>query len=151
MSPAAVRTAIFTVVVPGTLAGAVPLLAFRHGPPANWAGAALVTAGVAVYLWSATSFVRFGEGTPNPLDAPRRVVASGPYRFVRNPMYIAVVGTIAGEAVLFASWALAVYALGLAIAFHLFVVGYEEPTLRARFGAAYWEYTMSVRRWMPRR
>jgi protein-S-isoprenylcysteine O-methyltransferase Ste14 len=78
------------------------------------------------------------------------MVSRSLYRFVRNPMYIGVLFVITGEAILFASWPIAMYALSAALAFHLFVLLYEEPTLRSKFGPAYEEYLRSVPRWIPR-
>ena len=99
-------------------------------------------------------FLRFaheGQGTLAPVDPPRAVVRGGAFRFVRNPMYIAVVTIIVGEALLFRSWRLLVWAAILFTAFHLFVVGYEEPALRRRFGESYETYRRDSGRWIPRR
>jgi protein-S-isoprenylcysteine O-methyltransferase Ste14 len=82
-------------------------------------------------------------------DAPRQVVAAGPYRWVRNPIYIAALIIVAGEAWLFLSVALLIYTGVLAVAFHLLVVGYEEPRLRRRFGEPYEAYRRAVSRWIP--
>ena len=92
-----------------------------------------------------------GGGTPGPWDAPRRVVARGPYRWVRNPIYLAALLVVLGEAWLFASPRLLAYAAAMAFCFHLFVTGYEERTLARRFGPAYLEYRRAVPRWIPRR
>jgi protein-S-isoprenylcysteine O-methyltransferase Ste14 len=91
-----------------------------------------------------------GLGTPGPWDAPRRFVATGPYRWVRNPIYVGVILVINGEAWLFLSVPLVVYGVVAAIFFHLFVLGYEEPTLRQKFGETYVEYLRTVPRWIPR-
>jgi len=99
-------------------------------------------------------FLRFaheGRGTLAPVDPPRAVVRGGAFRFVRNAMYIAVVTIIVGEALLFRSWRLLVWAAILFTAFHLFVVGYEEPALRRRFGESYETYRRDSGRWIPRR
>lgn len=99
-------------------------------------------------------FLRFaheGQGTLAPVDPPRAVVRGGAFRFVRNPMYIAVVTIIVGEALLFRSWRLLVWAAILFTAFHLVVVGYEEPALRRRFGESYETYRRDSGRWIPRR
>ena len=97
------------------------------------------------------AFVVAGRGTPAPFDAPRRVVAAGPYRWVRNPMYLGAMLVIAGCGCALRSPA----ALGVAVLFivvaHLFVLLYEEPTLERRFGAGYLDYKRSVNRWLPRR
>ena len=92
-----------------------------------------------------------GGGTPGPWDAPRRVVARGPYRWVRNPIYLAALLVVLGEAWLFTSPRLLAYAAVMAACFHLFVTGYEERTLARRFGPAYLEYRRAVPRWIPRK
>jgi protein-S-isoprenylcysteine O-methyltransferase Ste14 len=91
-----------------------------------------------------------GDGTPGPWDAPARVVAVGPYRRVRNPIYLAALLVVLGEAWLFMSAAVLVYAGAMAVCFHLFVLGYEERTLRRRFGDSYAEYQRTVPHWVPR-
>jgi protein-S-isoprenylcysteine O-methyltransferase Ste14 len=108
-----------------------------------------VACGAAVYLWCAWDFAAFGRGTPFPLDAPKRLVARGLYQFVRNPMYAGVLLAILGQALLFGSGATLRYALAVALFFHLFVVFYEEPTLRRKFGQCYAEYCSNVPRWIP--
>ncbi len=151
----ALRNVLFTIVVPGAGGGYVPwLILTRHGvwpTPVAWYAAAVIAAGVLLYVSCVWMFSTVGRGTPGVWDAPRRVVAAGPYRWVRNPIYIAAVVIVSGEAWLFGSAALAVYAAGLAISFHLLVTCYEEPRLRARFGAPYEAYLGAVRRWIPRR
>ncbi len=104
-----------------------------------------------LYLWCAWAFAAVGLGTPGPWDAPRRVVAVGPYRFVRNPIYLAALLVVLGEAWLFLSIPLLLYAVTIAVGCHLFVIGYEEPTLAARFGAEYQAYRRAIPRWLPRR
>ena len=92
-----------------------------------------------------------GGGTPGPWDAPRRVVAHGPYRWVRNPIYLAALLVVLGEAWLFMSPPLLVYAGAMAAFCHLFVTGYEERRLARQFGDSYLEYRRTVPRWIPRR
>ena len=150
-----VRNLLFTAVVP-VLGGAwVPWwILTRHGhtvTPAAWAALPVIAAGMALYAWCTWSFAAVGGGTPGPWDAPSRVVATGPYRWVRNPIYIAALLVVLGEAWLFMSPWLLAYAGIMAVFFHLFVTGYEERTLRRRFGAAYVEYRHVVPRWIPRR
>jgi protein-S-isoprenylcysteine O-methyltransferase Ste14 len=106
--------------------------------------------GAALYLLCLWVFATVGRGTPAPWDAPRRVVAVGPYRWVPNPIYIAALLVVVNEAWLFLSVPLLVYAGTVAILFHLLVIGYEEPTLRRRFGEIYAEYRRTVPRWIPR-
>lgn len=113
-------------------------------------GAALVVFGAAVIL---DSFVRFaiqGLGTPAPILPTEHLVITGLYRYVRNPMYVAVTAAILGQALLFASEQLLIYGLLVWLAFHLFVYLYEEPTLRRTFGEEYEAYCRTVPRWIPR-
>ena len=151
----ALRNAVFTIVVPGAGGVYVPwLLLTRHGrlpAPGAWYAVPLIIAGAGLYGWCVVSFALAGRGTPGPWDAPRRLVAVGPYAWVRNPIYLAALLIVSGEAWLFLSPAVLLYAAGLAAAFHLFVVGYEEPRLRARFGPPYTAYQEAVSRWLPRR
>jgi protein-S-isoprenylcysteine O-methyltransferase Ste14 len=150
-----VRNLIFTVVVPG--AGAVygPWWILTRGDasptPTAWPAVAVIVVGAAGYLWCLWVFATVGRGTPGPWDAPRRVVAVGPYRWVRNPMYLAALLVVLGETWLFLSLPLLLYAGALAVLVALFVIGYEEPTLRRRFGESYVQYRRTVPRWIPRR
>ena len=91
-----------------------------------------------------------GRGTPAPIDPPKELVARGLYRYVRNPMYVGVMSILVGEALIFASRTLVWYAVTVFIGFNLFVLLYEEPTLRHKFGAAYERYCAAVPRWLPR-
>lgn len=151
----AVRNLMFTIVVPGAGGGYVPwLILTRHGalPAAGaWYAAPVLVAGCCLYTWCVCAFAAVGGGTPGVWDAPRRVVATGPYRWVRNPIYLSALLIVCGEAWLFLSTALLLYAGALAVAFHLLVIGYEEPRLRARFTGQYAAYERAVARWVPRR
>ncbi len=111
------------------------------------AGVVVVASGAMLALWCIVTFVVIGRGTPAPFDPPRRLVVVGPYRLVRNPMYIGAVLALAGAALFYESWALLGYCAAFAFVSHLFVVGYEEPTLRASFGASYVDYCERVHRW----
>jgi len=150
----ALRNLLFTVVVPGSGAVWIPWWILNRGggtpAPVAWPAVSLIAIGVALYLWCLWIFAIVGRGTPGPWDAPRRLVAVGPYRWVRNPIYIAALLVVIGEAWLFLSLALLVYAVALATGFHLFVIGYEEPRLRQRFGVAYTDYVRTVPRWIAR-
>jgi protein-S-isoprenylcysteine O-methyltransferase Ste14 len=106
-------------------------------------------AGAAVALWCIFTFAMIGRGTPAPFDPPRRLVIQGPYRFVRNPMYIGAGLALAGAALFYKSLPLLGYAGFFFLATHLFVVWYEEPTLRRTFGQEYEAYCRRVRRWWP--
>jgi protein-S-isoprenylcysteine O-methyltransferase Ste14 len=150
------KTALFTLVVPGTVAVIVPrALARAAGPaaapplPLAAVALALGAAGAALYLVCAFDFAR-AAGTPAPIDPPKALVARGPYRFSRNPMYVAVLAVVLAQALWHRSAALAAYAAAVATAFHLFVVLYEEPALARSFGDAYARYRARVPRWVGR-
>jgi protein-S-isoprenylcysteine O-methyltransferase Ste14 len=154
---AALGTAAFFAVAPGVVAGAVPWLLTRWQTggelplPLRLVGG-LTTAVAAVLLVNA--FVRFvaeGAGTPAPIAPTSRLVVGGLYRWVRNPMYLAVLAAILGQALLLGRPVLVVYAAVIATAVVSFVRGYEEPTLSRQFGADYDDYRRSVPGWWPRR
>jgi protein-S-isoprenylcysteine O-methyltransferase Ste14 len=115
------------------------------------AGTALVLVGAVVALWCVLAFALVGKGTPAPFDPPRRLVVRGPYRWVRNPMYVGAGTALAGAALFYQSVQLLGYLALLLVITHLFVLGYEEPTLRRLFGDQYRAYCRQVRRWWPRR
>lgn len=149
------RNLAFAIVVPGAGGAYVPwLILTRNGGrlPAvgAWYATPVIIAGVILYTWCAFAFGRTGRGTPGLWDAPRRVVSTGPYAYVRNPIYLAALLIVSGEAWLFLSPSLLLYAAVLAAAFHLLIVGYEEPRLRRRFGEPYVAYCRAVSRWLPR-
>lgn len=133
------RNVIFTLVVPGAGAIYAPWWILTRGGanprPTAWPAFMLILGGLVLYVACQWVFARVGRGTPGPWDAPRQFVAVGPYRWVRNPIYIAALLVLVGEAWLFLSLPLLVYAVVAAIGCHLFVVLYEERTLRGRFGA----------------
>jgi protein-S-isoprenylcysteine O-methyltransferase Ste14 len=131
-----------------TWSGIVAPAAFRLP---QIAGLLVAAVGAALALWCVGTFVVVGRGTPAPFDPPRMLVTRGPYGVVRNPMYIGAGLALGGAAVYYQSWPLLGYTAGFLLITHLFVIGYEEPTLRRLFGAAYEEYCASVRRWVPRR
>jgi len=123
---------------------------FLGWPGFRWIGAALIVLALPMLLESFVRFVRRGLGTPAPVLPPQRLVVSGFYRYVRNPMYVAVLVTLLGESLLLGSRRVLVYAAVVATCFHWFVVLYEEPLLRRRFGADYDDYCRRVHRWRPR-
>jgi protein-S-isoprenylcysteine O-methyltransferase Ste14 len=112
-------------------------------------GMGLVIVGFALVMWCLATFAFVGKGTAAPFDPPRRLVVAGPYRFVRNPIYIGAVMTMLGAAMyLWTAWLVA-YALGVLIVTHLLVILYEEPHLRRVFGQPYEDYLRTVHRWIP--
>jgi protein-S-isoprenylcysteine O-methyltransferase Ste14 len=113
------------------------------------AGMVTGAAGAAVALWCIFTFASIGRGTPAPFDPPRRLVIRGPYRFVRNPMYIGAGLALASAALFYESLPLLGYTGLFFLATHFFVVWYEEPTLRQTFGQEYEAYCRQVRRWWP--
>jgi len=155
---AAVGSTAFFVLAPGVVAGVVPwwLTGWRMREPMPfWAplrvlGAALIVAGTVVLVYAFVLFVTAGVGTPAPVAPTERLVVSGLYRYVRNPMYLAVIATIVGQGLLLGRIVVLFYALAVGLAFSVFVRGYEEPTLTHRYGAEYEAYRRAVPRWWPR-
>ena len=151
-------SALFLVVAPGTVAGLIPyrLTGWRVERPlpglsfGRLVGAALIVVGVASLVESFLRFALKGLGTPAPVAPPSRLVVSGQYCHVRNPMYVAVLAIVLGQSLVLGSTALLGYAGLLAVLFHAFVVVYEEPKLTAQFGSSYQEYQAHVSRWWPR-
>ena len=113
------------------------------------AGMMVGAAGAAVAIWCVLTFAVLGRGTPAPFDPPRRLVVRGPYRYVRNPMYLGAGTALAGAALFYETGALWAFAGGFLVLMHVFVVFYEEPTLRQTFGEDYRAYCRQVRRWWP--
>ena len=109
----------------------------------------VVVAGAALAIASVLTFAFLGKGTPAPFDPPRKLVIAGPYRWVRNPMYIGAGLVLLGAAMFYGSFGLALYTIVFWSMAHLFVLFYEEPILRKKFGSEYEAYTSSRRRWMP--
>ena len=113
------------------------------------AGAFVTLCGAAIVVWCIMSFVVIGRGTPAPFDPPRRLVVRGPYWYMRNPMYLGAALALIGAAMVYESVALIAYAGVFLLLMHLFVLVYEEPTLRRTFGRDYDAYCQRVRRWRP--
>jgi protein-S-isoprenylcysteine O-methyltransferase Ste14 len=155
MSPI-IRTLIFTIFIPGFWTVAMPYWLVPRGvmPDLRGVGAAgwlLIAAGVALYFTCAFwGFALRGQGTPLPADPPKKLVVEGPYRIVRNPMYWGVASVMLGEAAVFHSKALGDLVVVFFVGVILFVLFFEEPALRQKFGAEYEEYCRRVPRWLPR-
>jgi protein-S-isoprenylcysteine O-methyltransferase Ste14 len=154
---AAAGSAIFFGFAPGVVAGLIPwwLTGWQPHPlgesgvPIRVAGSILIVTGTAVLLHAFGRFVREGLGTPAPLAPTEHLVVGGLYRYVRNPMYLAVVATIVGQAFALGRFGLLWYAATVFVVVALFVHGYEEPTLSRQFGDEYARYREEVRRWLP--
>ena len=155
---AAVGSAVFFLAAPGVVAGLVPwmLTGWRvreHAPYPAFVrvfGAVLLAAGLVALIQAFWRFVVEGLGTPAPVAAPARLVIGGPYRYVRNPMYVAVLAVIIGQTLLLGQPILLAYAAVLWLIVASFVRFYEEPTLSRRFGAEYEAYRRAVPAWRPR-
>jgi protein-S-isoprenylcysteine O-methyltransferase Ste14 len=149
-------SAVFLGVAPGVVAGLVPwwLTGWRAGAgyPAlvRVAGAVLTAAGAAVLIGAFAQFAIQGRGTPAPPAPTAQLVVRGLYRYVRNPMYLAVLAVITGQALLLGRPVLLGYAAMTAAAFAAFVYGYEQPALARRYGAQYQAYRQAVPGWWPR-
>jgi protein-S-isoprenylcysteine O-methyltransferase Ste14 len=154
----ALRTLVFTILMPGMVGDLFPWLLAQGTrgklePTASAAwlvGLLPLALGIGLYFWCAGTFTFIGKGTPAPIDAPKVLVVQGPYRWVRNPMYIAVLLVILGQAIVFGSWLLVGYALLFCVVVHTFVVLVEEPSLREQFDGSYDDYLRHVHRWLPR-
>jgi protein-S-isoprenylcysteine O-methyltransferase Ste14 len=147
-----VKTILHALLLPGTIVAVVPWLILRC--PAELpevrqlSGVLPIVLGFLLMIWCMVEFVTRGRGTPLPIDPPKALVERGPYRLCRNPMYVGILAMLLGEALMFASTGLLLYALGTAISFDCFVRLYEEPTLRSRFGGSYQDYCRRVPRWL---
>jgi protein-S-isoprenylcysteine O-methyltransferase Ste14 len=143
------------VLLPGTVAVVIPaLLVWIWGasvqPVTALIGAVLVVIGLALVVWTVTLFVKFGRGTLAPWDPTLTLVVLGPYRYVRNPMITGVGTMLAGEAIFFRSWAIAIELTVFAVVNAIYFPLVEEPGLARRFGTEYEEYRARVPRWLPR-
>ncbi|MGH2631739.1 MAG: methyltransferase family protein [Actinomycetota bacterium] len=153
---ASLGTIAFFLLAPGIVAGVIPwwLTGWHVGQdwpaPLRLVGLVLVAASVIVLAEAFVRFVREGRGTPAPIAPTERLVVGGFYRYVRNPMYVAVLATIVGEALALGSPVLLVYGLVVWVAFATFIRAYEEPHLAARFGEGYLAYRTAVPAWLPR-
>lgn len=152
-----IKTLIFTILVPGTVAVWIPMR-FLSAPGARgslllgsfrYAGLAGMLIGATIYLWCAWDFSFSGKGTPAPIDPPKELVVRGLYKYVRNPMYVGVLSAVLSEAVWFEARVLFAYSAIVFLSFCIFVMLYEEPVLRSKFGESYERYCKNVPRWIP--
>ena len=151
---AAVGSTVFLVLAPGLVAGLVPWRLTRwhmHGPLGlHVVGVVLIAAGAFVLLHAYVRFVVEGLGTPAPIAPPQHLVVSGFYRYVRNPIYVALIATIVGQALYFGRPILLAYAAVIQAITAAYVRWHEEPQLARRFGAEYEAYRRAVPAWLPR-
>ena len=151
MIRSALATVLFTLAAPCSVAIWIPRWILGRWP---WLGDGpiqlslpLIGMGWALYVWCATDFVRRGRGTPAPVAAPVRLVIRGAYRYTRNPMYVGMLLVLTGESIQTRSVTLLGYAALVGMLFHAFVLLYEEPALKRRFGTDYEKYRAAVPRW----
>lgn len=151
------RHVLAIVLLPFIATAVVPywLLASFASSDTRWdglwpAGVALFACGLALFVWCVSLFARVGQGTLAPWDPTRKLVAVGPYRHVRNPMISGVAGMLAGLALIFGSWVVAIWAVVFVLVNHAYFVLSEEPGMARRFGESYAAYKANVPRWIPR-
>lgn len=155
---AVLGSTVFFVVAPCTLAGFIPwsITRWQLQPPflglelTRSLGTILILAGVPGLVDAFARFALQGLGTPAPIAPPKNLVVTGFYRYVRNPIYVAVIAIILGQGVLMGDGRLILYGALLWLSFHAFVVVYEEPTLEQTFGKEYEAFRAAVPRWIPR-
>src|SRR5437867_5879191 len=155
----AIKTLLWSIFVPTTVTIIIPYFTLStrlnllrlHPSKLRFFGILPIVIGVAIYARSAWDFTFVGKGTPAPFDPPKQLVVTGPYRYLRNPIYTFVVLVLLGEAIFFESTALLVYAALVFSFLHLWLVRYEEAGLKRRFGKSYETYCETVSRWIPKR
>lgn len=152
------RSVFFALLLPGSVTLLIPYyivsptgIRVSHWGALQLVGLAAIAVGATILIRCIVEFARSGRGTLAPVDPPKTLVVQGLYRYVRNPMYVGVTSVLLGEAALFQSSALLYYTAVWFLIVNLFVILYEEPTLRARFGESYEQYRRTVWRWIPRR
>ena len=151
----AYKSLLYLIIEAGLFALYIPLVLLRSGPQLDtglisWLAIPLWLSGSLVILSCFWNFTVTGHGTPVPTDPPRALVITGPYHYVRNPIYVGVLLIFLGHFLWFGYWALLIYMAVALIIAHLFIVLYEEPTLKRKFGADYEEYLRRVPRWIPK-
>ena len=153
----AIKTLLWSIFVPGTVIVIVPYFvlsprfdSFRINLSyVRLFGLIPILVGVMLYIWCAWYFTFVGKGTPAPFDPPKELVIKGPYQYVRNPIYVFVALTLIGQAIFFGAPILVLYAVIAVTFLHLWVVVYEERSLKQRFGEPYQRYCARVSRWIP--
>jgi protein-S-isoprenylcysteine O-methyltransferase Ste14 len=151
----ALKSFLYLILVSSVAAVYVPLALLRKGPQIDTGFLAyfaipLWLLGIIMVLWSFWEFLVRGHGTPAPIDLPRELVVTGLYRYVRNPIYVGALAIFLGHFLWFGYWSMLIYTVLAFIGVHSFIVLYEEPALRRKFGVAYEEYLKRVPRWIPR-
>jgi protein-S-isoprenylcysteine O-methyltransferase Ste14 len=147
------RAVLAFLALPAVVGGLVPWLlldsdAWRlRGTSLGWP---VLVFGACILMWCVRDFYKIGKGTLAPWDPPKELVVLGLYRYVRNPMYLGLLGWVAGWALIAGSPVLAVYTVFLAVAFHLRVIFYEERFLARQFGSQWRDYRAAVHRWLPK-
>lgn len=149
------RSILWAILCPGTVTVLVPWMVLDQRPEQwpmdwrGWIGMCFFIVGALVLIWCIFAFARFGKGTLSPADPTTHLVVKGLYRYVRNPMYVGVLCILIGELISFPNLTMLVYVFGVFIAFHTFIVFFEEPRLQRQFGAEYDRYRAHVHRWIP--
>jgi protein-S-isoprenylcysteine O-methyltransferase Ste14 len=153
-----IKATFATILVPGSACILVPYFILKAAnvslnPPIGIIQIIALLAAVlgwGMIIWVSTAFVRLGKGTPIPIEPPRHLVISGLYRYMRNPMYTGALIIILAEALYFRATSLVFYAIGLGVLFQTFLIIFEEPQLKRRFGMEYKQYLETVPRWIPK-
>ncbi len=143
--------ALLLIFVPGQILERSGIVRPAQLGAVEYAGIIVAAAGGTIALWCILTFALIGRGTPAPFDPPRKLVVKGPYRYVRNPMYIGAAIALSGAALFYRSALLFGYAVVFLLVSHVFIVSYEEPTLSRLFGSEYQAYRAQVGRWLVRR
>ena len=151
----ALKSLFFLIFVPGLFVGYIPLAFLLTGSYIVtgilfYLALPLWLIGGVVVVWCFWDFLTKGDGTPAPFDPPKELVVSGLYNYVRNPMYIGALLMLVAHFLWFGYWGLLIYTGFFFLAFHLFVLNYEEPTLKKKFGRSYTNYMKRVPRWIPK-
>jgi len=151
----ALKSLLFLILVPGMVAGVIPITFLLTGPYIEtsvlvYPAFLFWVIGGCVLLWCFWDFLTKGFGTPAPIAPPKELVVSGMYKYVRNPMYVGVILMLIAYFLWFGFWSLLIYTAAFFLACHLFVLNYEEPTLKKKFGRSYTNYMKSAPRWIPK-